>query len=67
MAAPADTTARFVTLRRELGEQFLKNGRVSAYLKCHTTIIDRYVAECAQKEGLTDACAVVAVGGYGRA
>ena len=67
MAAPADTTARFVTLRRELGEQFLKNGRVSAYLKCHTTIIDRYVAECAQKAGLTDACAVVAVGGYGRA
>ena len=36
MAAPADTTARFVTLRRELGEQFLKNGRVSALFSFKT-------------------------------
>ena len=56
----------FFTERETLADAFLHDGRVAAYLKHHTALLDRTLIAYAEIAGVPSTCAVIAVGGYGR-
>ena len=62
----SDCIADFKEHSQRLAENFLKDARVSTYLKGHTKAADDCVTQLALTEGLDDQIALVALGGYGR-
>lgn len=56
----------YVLLRQKLAEHFLAHPQVSAYLRRHTAVIDKFVRDCAAQARLSASCAVAALGGFGR-
>jgi len=65
--AEHDRTSTFQILRQTFAETFLKHGRARRYLARHAALVDRTVTERARACELPPSCALVAVGGYGRA
>ena len=62
----SDCIADFKEHSQRLAENFLKDARVSTYLKGHAKAADDCVTQLALTEGLDDQIALVALGGYGR-
>ncbi|MGN1209450.1 MAG: nucleotidyltransferase domain-containing protein, partial [Duodenibacillus sp.] len=56
----------FQFIRQKHADEFRQFGRVSAYLRRNTAVVDQFVKLIAQREGLSPRAALVAVGGYGR-
>ncbi len=61
-----DCIEKFKALSDELGQRFLKDGRVASYLLGHTAAADECLKTLAAQSGLGSDVALVALGGYGR-
>ena len=61
-----DCIEKFKALSDELGQRFLKDGRVASYLLGHTAAADDCLKTLAAQSGLGSDVALVALGGYGR-
>ena len=57
---------KFKDQREVLAKKFLADVDADAYLSAHSKAADEAVLEILKLNGLSDAVAVVAVGGYGR-